>query len=181
MNSISLPNEIPRVDDRCVKLAKLGDKAAFSALIDCHRQALYRVAKGILKSDYDAADAIQEAIIAAYNHIGSLKKDEFFKTWIIRILINECKKILRSSRQSVSIQEISEQSVSDTYPSDSDTSNCIDRLEPDLRYVTILYYYEDFSVKEIAGILKIPQGTVKSRLLRARNKLSELMSGKGVR
>lgn len=168
-----------KVSDINISRAKSGDKAAFSILIDQHRITLYRVAKGILKSDFDVADALQETIISAYNNIGKLKKEEYFKTWIIRILINECKKILKNSKKVVSIEEVNEQSVVDTYPSDRDTARFINMLEPELKYVIVLYYYEDLSVKEIADILKIPQGTVKSRLQRARGKLLKLMSENG--
>jgi RNA polymerase sigma-70 factor (ECF subfamily) len=104
MNSVRILTEICRIDNIDVKLAKTGDRTSFSTLIDCHRLALYRVAKGILESDFDAADAIQETIISAYTNIGKLKKDEFFKTWLIRILINECKKILHRSNKTVSIE-----------------------------------------------------------------------------
>lgn len=168
-----------RVDNSNVKLAKAGDKTAFSALIDCQRLALYRVAKALLESDFDAADAIQETIISAYTNIRSLKKDEFFKTWLIRILINECKKILRKSNKIFSFEKVNEQAVSDAYPSDDATTGFINMLDLGLKQVTILYYYEDFSVKEIATILNIFQGTVKSRLSRARNELLKLMTVKG--
>lgn len=181
MTSMILTEEIRkfnRVDNSNVKLAKAGDKTAFSALIDCHRLALYRIAQGLLESDFDAADAIQETIISAYTNIGNLKKDEFFKTWLIRILINECKKILRKSNKIVFFEKINEP-VLDAYPSDDATTGFVNMLDPSLKQVTILYYYEDFSVKEIAEILNIFQGTVKSRLSRARNELSKLMSVKG--
>lgn len=179
MDGITVPEGFCRVDERNVKLAKSGDKTAFSQLILYYKQDLYRVAKGILKSDFDAADAIQETIISAYSNISSLKDDQYFKTWIIRILINQCSRILRNAKQTVSIDEITELAATDRYPSDNDAAVFINMLVPDLRYVIILYYYEDFSVKEIAGILKIPQGTVKSRLQRARAKLLQLMSAKG--
>ncbi|MDR3598871.1 MAG: RNA polymerase sigma factor [Desulfosporosinus sp.] len=171
--------KIDKGDNSKVNLAKSGDKTAFSALIDCHRLALYRIAKGLLESDFDVADAIQETIISAYTNIGNLKKVEFFKTWLIRILINECKKILRKSNKIVSLEKINEQAVLDAYPSDDATTGFINMLDLHLRQVTLLYYYEDFSVKEIAGILNIFQGTVKSRLSRARRELSKLMCVKG--
>jgi len=172
-------HKIVKVDNSTVRLAKAGDKTAFAALIDCHRLALYRIAKGLLESDFDSGDAIQETIISAYTNIGKLKRDEFFKTWLIRILINECKKISRRSLKIVSLEKISEQAVSDNYPSDDATSGFIDMLDLNLKQVTILHYYEDFNVKEIATILNIFQGTVKSRLSRARKELSKLMGVKG--
>lgn len=180
MNSVEiLTKDIYKIDNSNIELAKSGDKAAFSLLIDCHRLALYRVAKGILKSDFDAADAIQETIISAYTNIRKLKNDEYFKTWLIRILINECKKIIRKSNKIISIEKTKEQAVLDVYPSDNMTTDYIKMLDLSLRQVTVLYYYENFSVKEIAAILRIFQGTVKSRLSRARKELSKLICEKG--
>lgn len=171
--------EAGRVENINVKLAKAGDKEAFCALIDSHRLALYRVARGILNSDFDAADAIQEAIISAYSKMGSLRRNEYFKSWLIRILINECKNILRHSSRTVSVEQVNEAAVVDTYPSDDVVSSYLDGLDAELRQVIVLYYYEDFSIKDIAGILQIPQGTVKSRLSRGRGELSKRMSVRG--
>jgi len=89
-----------------VKLAKEGDKAAFEALIIENRLSLYRVAKGILKNEEDSADAIQEAIIKAYKGIKHLKKEEYFKTWLIKILINECNAISRSKAKTLHLKEV---------------------------------------------------------------------------
>ncbi|ADY55464.1 RNA polymerase, sigma-24 subunit, ECF subfamily [Syntrophobotulus glycolicus DSM 8271] len=179
MEIVNRSADLCREENIKVKLAKAGDKAAFCTLIDGHRLALYRVARGILDSDFDAADAIQETVISAYTHIGALNKDEYFKTWLIRILINECKKILRKSRQTIFMETVTDQAVLDHYPSDNAASDFVNRLDWELRQVIVLYYYEDFRVSEIARILRIPQGTVKSRLARARGKLLNLMSVKG--
>lgn len=79
-----------------VHLAKQGDKEAFSELIHENKLSMYKVAKAMLGRECDVEDAIQNTIINSYKNIKNLKKEKFFKTWLIRILINECNKIIRS-------------------------------------------------------------------------------------
>ena len=71
-----------------VKRAQRGDDQAFVELIEENKQAMYKVAIGILKNDSDAADAIQESILTCYEKLKELKKAQYFKTWLLRILIN---------------------------------------------------------------------------------------------
>lgn len=155
-----------------VALAKKGDKSAFILLIQENKTNLYRVAKAMLKHDLDVEDAIQMTIIKAYEKIRSLRKDIYFKTWLIRILINQCNEILRVKKRVVSIENLT-QEVSlyeDTYK-DLDLQSAIHSLKYELKAVTVLFYYEDMSTKEIAKLLKIPEGTVRTRLSRARSML----------
>ena len=72
-----------------VKRAKRGDKEAFCNLVRVNKVAIYRVAKSILNKEEDIEDAVSEAILKAYKNIPKLKNEEFFKTWLIRIVINE--------------------------------------------------------------------------------------------
>ena len=72
-----------------VKRAKAGDKEAFCTLIRLNKVAVYRVAKSILNKEEDVEDAVSEAILKAYKNIHTLKDEAFFKTWLIRIVINE--------------------------------------------------------------------------------------------
>ena len=72
-----------------------GDKDAFTLVILEYEQELYKIAKMRLISDYDICEAIQNTMILAYKHIKKVKEVKYFKTWIIRILINECKKIYK--------------------------------------------------------------------------------------
>ena len=73
-------------------------KAVFGDLILQNRESLYRVARSILQNDEDCMDAISEAITKAFEKLNTLKKDEFAKTWLIRILINECYAICRQNK-----------------------------------------------------------------------------------
>ena len=79
--------------DILVRQAKKHDKDAFSQLMKLHTPSMYKIAKAILKNDEDTADAIQETALTCWEKIGTLKKDKYFKTWLIRILINHCNQI----------------------------------------------------------------------------------------
>ena len=161
--------------DSNVIRAKNGDNDAFLTLINENRLNVYRVARGILKSEHDIEDAIQNTVIKAYEKINTLKKDEFFKTWLIRILINECNEIIRKNKKIENINKDSnEEKYNDTYEN-IDLINAINGLNEELRITTVLFYFEDMTIKDISAVLKIPEGTVRSRLSRSREKLRERM------
>ncbi|CAG9357640.1 RNA polymerase ECF-type sigma factor [Clostridium perfringens] len=125
--------------------AKKGDKDAFLSLIDENRLSIYRVARGILNNKEDIEDALQNTIIKSYEKIGTLKKDEFFKTWIIRILINECNLILRRNKKTIFLDKLeNEKSYSDDY-GNIELTSVVNSLSEDLRITTVLYYFEDMS------------------------------------
>lgn len=149
------------------------DKNNFAEEVQKSEATLYHVSKSILQNDKDCEDAVQEAILKAYKKLGSLKKEEFFKTWLVRILINECYKIRRFHKKVVSYEEcINPEDAIDT-ENYSELYLSIMKLDEDLRPLVILYYIEGFSVAETAGILKMREGTVKSRLSRARINLKK--------
>ena len=82
-----------------VRKAQRGDPEAFVSLIEENKSSLYRVAKGFFQSEDDIADAISETVLSAYEHIGDLKRSEYFRTWLIRILINCCNGMLRERKR----------------------------------------------------------------------------------
>ncbi|HHV09627.1 MAG TPA: RNA polymerase sigma factor [Clostridiales bacterium] len=150
------------------------DKEEFSKRVLAAEASLYRVSKGILINEADCEDAVQNAILKAYMKRNSLKEVSFFKTWLIRILINECYQFLRRKKQEVSydacvLEEMTEQVQ---YP---ELYDAIKRLDIKHRMPIILCYIEGYSVNEIAGILRIPSGTVKSRLSRGRKQIKDLL------
>ncbi|MGL5038078.1 MAG: RNA polymerase sigma factor [Aeromonas sp.] len=156
-----------------IKLAKLKDNEAFSILIFENLTSMYRVAKGILSRPQDIEDAIQNTTLIAFNKIKSLKEEKYFKTWLIRILINECNKIYKYNKKTIN------QIVENTYTIDTteniDLYNAISRLSVEFRVSTILFYFDNLTYKEIATVLNIPEGTVKSRVFRAKKVLYEIL------
>ena len=122
-------------------------------ILDSERQ-LYSTAKTILYSDQDCADAIQETIIKAFSKIHTLRNDKYAKTWLIRILINECYTLLRQSSKLVPLEDVGEDMKSEIEEKAdySDLYWAINSLKEELRLPVILYYIEDFNIKEIAQI-----------------------------
>ena len=152
-----------------VEKAVQKDPDSFTELMQMHMQNMYRIALAILMNDEDVADAIGDAILACWEKIGSLKKPEFFKTWLIRIVINKSNDILRKRRRIIDIEEIPEE-ASET--SDNlELKEALRELDSKYRVPVILYYFEGYTTEEIAGILKIPKSTVQTRLSRAREKI----------
>lgn len=145
-------------------------------ILDCERQ-LYSTAKTILNSDQDCADAIQDTIVKAFSKIQTLKNDKYAKTWLIRILINECYTILRKSSKLTSLDVMDEQTKAEKIMMTKEKADyselyqAINALKEELRLPVILYYIEDFNIREIAQILDITEGAVQKRLARARGKL----------
>jgi RNA polymerase sigma-70 factor (ECF subfamily) len=130
---------------------------------------LYHISKSILKNDFDCADAVQEAILKAFTKLHTLKEEKFFKTWLCRILINECYKIARKRDLPLSLEEIEyTQSYESYQEQDIGLYDAIMELSQKHRLAVTLHYVEGFPVSEVARILKIPVGTVKSRLSKAR-------------
>ncbi|HEY5563359.1 MAG TPA: sigma-70 family RNA polymerase sigma factor [Clostridiaceae bacterium] len=159
-----------------ITLAKKGDKLAFERLIEEHKYIIYRVAKTRLHCKEDIEDVFQETIIKAYKGIIKLKRDEYFKTWIIRIMINECNILLRKRKEIAYIDnDIADNIKREDSNSNIEIFDLINSLEEDLKMVTLLYFYEDMPQKEIGKLLSIPNGTVRSRISRAKEKLRKIV------
>lgn len=152
---------------------------AFESLVIPQKNKLYKTGMAILKNDDDTCDAIQETLISAYKNFGTLKNVEYFNTWITRILINKCYDILRNNKKVSYINKEMEietnASYYDIYKSESQVERVLNLIDSDLKLVSVLYYYDEYSVKEISELLNIPEGTVKSRLSRARDKIYDIL------
>ena len=149
-------------------------KDDFSQKVLDSEQMLYRLSMSMLKNNADCEDAVQQTILTAYKKLSSLKNEEFFRTWITRILINECNKILKKRNRTAPI-EVIENRTDDTFIHNIEIKEAIISLSPKLRVVILMKYSEGFSITEISKALKIPEGTVKSRLSQAKNKLKEIL------
>lgn len=160
-----------------IKKAQKGDHEAFTRLFRQLESQLYRLAKTILLKDEDCADALQETTLKVYKGLANLKQPKFFKTWVIRILINECNQLLRMRERTIAVAEIPEEPVdSYVYFEDSgyvDLQSFINQLDESLRLAIVLFYYDDLSIKQIADVLDISEGAVRARLHRARRLLSK--------
>lgn len=140
---------------------------------------MFHLAFSVLRREQDCADAVQEAVFKAYAGRDTLKKQAYFKTWIMRILLNECYSLLRRQKRLVPMEEqmLEGQVQLDDYVREDylDLYKAIDALKEKDRICVLLYYIEDYSVRQIAQIMRMPEGTVKSRLRRARIQLKDML------
>ncbi len=144
------------------------DKDFFVRQIDAHGGMLYRVAWSILRNDDDCKDALQETALKAWQKRSALKDEQYFRTWIVRILINTCYDTQRKRRRTVSIEEIQEPACP---PPDPSLALALEALPEKLRLPLTLCYSEGMSYAEIARALHLPQATVRGRIHRAKEQL----------
>ena len=156
-----------------------GDKEAFSRVIIKTKEAMYKTAIIILRNEDDAYDALQNALIKMYKNISNLENKEAFNAWSRRIIINCCYDLINKNKKVIDITsrltENYEETTEDIYDCEDTLVQILEQIKPELRLTVTLYYYNDLSIKEIAQVLQIPEGTVKSRLAVAREKLYEIL------
>lgn len=152
------------------------DKEEFTRAVLEYESTLYRVAKSMLGSEADCADAAQNALLRAWEKQHTLRDTAYFKTWLTRILINECRAMLRQRARFVPLEE--EAADGEIAPErDSGLYEAVMGLDVKYRVPFVLYYIEGFRTREIASMLKLPEGTVKTRLRRAREILRTELEG----
>ena len=161
-----------------IKKAKNGDKEAVTDLIYNIRHELYKIAKMRLSCDADIEDVIQETTIEVFKSIKKLKNASSYKSWIIKILINKCNKVYyyrKKNQISYENLELDDFFTSHNNKSESDLEfyHLLDGLNYDERMAIILFYMEDYPIKEIAEILRTNQNTIKTRLKRAKEKIKK--------
>lgn len=150
------------------------NKKELEEIVLTSTNSLYHISKSILKNDADCEDAVQEAIAIAFAKLHTLKKEQYAKTWLTRIVINECYHILRKRERYTVFPDNGEEAESrmEDY---SELYQALFLLKKEYRLAIVLYYLEGYSVKEIAGIMHTGAGTVKSRLSRGREKLRSIL------
>lgn len=172
--------------EELVRKAISGEEEAFNELIIYLQKDLYKIARMRLNCEDDINDAVQETIIQAYKNLKKVKKPKYFKTWIIKILINNCNKIYRKLHNK-KIIEYEEEILDTTYSiSNSESIENLDfyilikNLDYKERITLILYYLLEFTTKEIGSVLKEPDSTIRNRISRTRKKLKTLLEGGNV-
>ena len=152
--------------EQLVRRAKKRDPDAFTELMQLHEQDMYRTASAILSQDADIADAIQETILTCWEKIDTLQKNRYFKTWMIRILINKCKDILRSGRRMICVGSTVEAEAN------LEWKEALWGLDEKYRLIVVLFYAEGLRTAEIGKLLQLPDSTVRTRLARGREQLA---------
>ena len=152
-----------------VEAASRGDHEAFEVLATSAGDRLYAIARLILRSAELAEDAVQEALVRAWQQLPSLRDPDRFDAWLYRLVVNACADQGRQLRRwSQQVRPIPlDASISDDTGSVADRDQLergFNRLKPEQRAVVVLHYYSGLSAAEIAHWLGIPEGTARSRL-----------------
>jgi RNA polymerase sigma-70 factor (ECF subfamily) len=152
-----------------VEAAKHGDHEAFEVLATSAGDRLYSVARLILRSTDLAEDAVQEALVRAWQQLPSLRDPDRFDAWLYRLVVNACadqgRQLRRWSQQVRALPMKSTVTDETGWVNDREQlTRGFDRLKPEQRAVVVLHYYSGFTTAEIAQMLRIPEGTARSRL-----------------
>lgn len=161
--------------EKLVEESKRGKKEAYSELITSIESDLYKIAKSRLKNDEDIKDAMQEAIMNAYLNIHKLKNNKKFKSWIVKILINECNKIYGNQKRKLEVTEkiSSSHTFVDHMDDKLEFDNIVKHLTEKERKIFSLYYEDGLTIKEIAEKLHINENTIKTSLSRGKLKIKK--------
>ncbi|MCL1796431.1 MAG: RNA polymerase sigma factor [Clostridia bacterium] len=142
------------------------------------QETLYRVCYSILPRACDREDVVQECIRIAWQKRSSLRNERYLQTWVVRILIRECYALLRSGKR----EHLTEAAMEEAFPeriappdANIDLHDALVALPASLRLPVTLHYLEGYPLSDIAHMLRLPTGTVKSRLNRARRQLKTSM------
>lgn len=159
--------------DNLVKRAQQRDADAFTELMQSQMQNMYKTAKAILIGDEDAADAISDTILACWEKLGQLKKPEYFRTWMTRILINKCNDILRKKKEMYLTDEIQDEAFTTSEEYDNiEWLETMKSLDEKYRLIMILHYVNGLKATEISSVLHIPVSTVRTRLSRGKSQMA---------
>jgi RNA polymerase sigma-70 factor (ECF subfamily) len=172
---------------RCVE----GDTAAFGLLVERHERRVYNLALRMTGREEDARDATQDAFLTALRKLSSFRGDAAFTTWLHRITVNACYDLLRKRARSPMLERVIDDEPAHEPPPSPDhadrTELSIDvrrallEVPEDYRAVMILHDVQDLPYEEVAAIVGVPVGTVKSRLHRGRLALAKAMGLSGMR
>lgn len=180
-------------ESKLIAQAQEGDLTAYNTLVLHYQDIVYNVAYRIMKDPASADDAAQEAFISVYKAIRSFRGGSF-KSWLLRIVTNTCYDELRrrKRRPQTSLDEITDENPSVGFMADDGVGpedhqeqvelvdavkRCMDELPDEQRVAAVLCDVEGRDYQEIAEIMSVSLGTVKSRISRARSKLRDCLQG----
>jgi RNA polymerase sigma-70 factor (ECF subfamily) len=180
---------VPASSDEALALGvAAGEHALFERLMRAHNGRLFRVARAILRDDGEAEDALQDAYLEAYRHIGSFRGQSSISTWLVRIVINQALMRARRQKRERVVVSMDEHRTERGSEPDAPTEALrraeirrllerrIDQLPAAFRTVFVMREVEDMTVEETAACLGIPASTVRTRLFRARALLRESLA-----
>ena len=151
----------------------------FTSLATTHMDMIFRLAFSYLKSRADADDVTQTVLLRLYKTGKAFESDAHVKNWLLRVTVNECKKLLRSPWRRTEDFEAYAETLSFDEPRYAGLFEAVMALDGKCRAAVVLHYYEGYTISEISALLRVPAGTVGTRLKRAREKLKLYLSDGG--
>lgn len=161
-----------------IERARNGDREAFGRLYEAVALDMYRMALYTLGDPQDAEDMVAETFLEAWKGIHNLRETDRFRQWMLRILSVRCKRRVAryiQEKGNIDIDDYLEEGVPDTGGPRAEVRDAMARLAPDERQIVLLSVLEGYTMREIAGMLGLPQGTVSSKLHRTLKKLRQML------
>lgn len=174
--------------ENIIARARRGDADAFEQLVVAYRDQVFRLALRMCGSEADADEVAQEAFLSAWKALPNFRGESQFSTWLYQLSTHAAIDLMRREKRQIAA-DITEVSAADPAPSPQQQAeqaeqreivrDAILQLAPEQREVVVLRFMEELSYEEIGAVLKLPSGTVKSRLNRAKAQLKEILSKSG--
>lgn len=175
--------------EKIIARARRGDADAFEQLVVAYRDQVFRLALRMCGSEADADEVAQEAFLSAWKALPNFRGESQFSTWLYQLTTHAAIDLMRREKRQIAAADITEVSAADPAPSPQQQAeqseqreivrDAILQLAPEQREVVVLRFMEELSYEEIGAVLKLPSGTVKSRLNRAKAQLKEILSKSG--
>ena len=175
--------------EKIIARARRGDADTFEQLVVSYRDQVFRLALRMCGSEADADEVAQEAFLSAWKALPNFRGESQFSTWLYQLTTHAAIDLMRREKRQIAAADITEVSAADPAPSPQQQAeqseqreivrDAILQLAPEQREVVVLRFMEELSYEEIGAVLKLPSGTVKSRLNRAKAQLKEILSKSG--
>lgn len=175
--------------ENIIARARRGDADAFEQLVVAYRDQVFRLALRMCGNEADADEVAQEAFLSAWKALPNFRGDSQFSTWLYQLTSHAAIDLMRREKRQIAAEDITEVSAPDPGPSPqqqaerSETRQAVrdamEQLSPEYRQIVVLRFLQELSYEEIGAVLKLPPGTVKSRLNRAKSQLKDILSKSG--
>ena len=175
--------------ENIIARARRGDADAFEQLVVAYRDQVFRLALRMCGNEADADEVAQEAFLSAWKALPNFRGDSRFSTWLYQLTSHAAIDLMRREKRQIAAEDITEVSAPDPGPSPqqqaerSETRQAVrdamGQLSPEYRQIVVLRFLQELSYEEIGVVLKLPPGTVKSRLNRAKAQLKDILSKSG--
>lgn len=151
-------------------------KENFPSVVHRYKDMIFRLAYSYTKNHFDADDITQSVLLQLYKTDKAFTSEAHMKNWLVRVTVNHCKNLFRAPwRKHENIEDYANTLVFEE-PESKELFHMVMGLDTKYRITLMLYYYEGYSIREVAHIMDVPEKTVSTRLARGRNLLKDLMT-----